>query len=216
VAVSAILGFWAVAAPLIIVPGPDWAFAISAGLGGRIVPATAGIVVGYLTVTALLAAGGGALVAASPAGLTVLSVLGGGYLVWLGFKTFLAPAAPIGPSADHPDPLDARAVLVRGIGVSGLNPKGLLTLVAVLPQFADPASVWPMAVQLCALGLVFTLTCAVVYLIVGSCSRRVLGTRPGIARIVSRVSGVCMIVIGAALILEHFLRYAPMPVPVQP
>lgn len=204
-ALNAVVGFWAVAALLIIVPGPDWAFAISAGLGGRVLPAIGGIVLGYLAVTVVLAAGGGALVAASPAALTVLTVLGGGYLVWLGVRTSVSRAGPIGPAAGDPTELAARTVLVRGIGVSGLNPKGLLTLVAILPQFANPASAWPMASQLAVLGLVFTLTCAVIYLIVGSCSHRVLGSRPGIARAVSRVSALCMIVIGTALLLEHVL-----------
>jgi threonine/homoserine/homoserine lactone efflux protein len=210
VAISAIFGFWAVAALLIIVPGPDWAFAISAGLRGQVVPAAAGIVLGYLAITALLAAGGGALVAASPSVLAVLTVVGGGYLIWLGITTLIKRAKPIGSvdgcSVDGSDgELGPRAAIARGVGVSGLNPKGLLTLVAVLPQFANPASGWPIAGQLGALGVVFALTCAVVYLIVGSCARRVLRSRPGTAQLVSRVSGLCMIVIGVALVLEHAL-----------
>lgn len=204
-ALNAVVGFWAVAALLIIVPGPDWAFAISAGLSGRAVPAVTGIVLGYLAVTVLLAAGGGALVAASPAGLATLTVLGGGYLIWLGAKTFVSRPGPTGPIPDPATEVTARTVFLRGIGVSGLNPKGLLTLVAILPQFANPASRWPVAGQLGVLGLVFTLTCAVTYLVVASCSHRLLGSRPGTARAVSRLSAVCMIVIGIALLLERAL-----------
>jgi threonine/homoserine/homoserine lactone efflux protein len=207
VTISAVFGFWAVAALLIIVPGPDWAFAISAGLRGQVVPAAAGIVLGYLVITALVAAGGGALVAASPSVLAVLTVLGGGYLIWLGVNALVRRAGPI--TVAHLDDQHVvpgrRAAVARGIGVSGLNPKGLLTLVAVLPQFADPASAWPIADQLGVLGLVFTLTCAVVYLIVGGCAQRVLRSRPAIAAAVSRVSGACMIVIGIGLMLEHAL-----------
>ncbi|MDT7630524.1 MAG: hypothetical protein QOI50_2454, partial [Pseudonocardiales bacterium] len=74
--ISALLGFWAVAALLIIVPGPDWAFAISAGLRGHAVPAATGIVVGYLAMTIVVAAGVGVLVASSPVALTALTVVG--------------------------------------------------------------------------------------------------------------------------------------------
>ncbi|WP_219419400.1 LysE family translocator, partial [Pseudonocardia nigra] len=102
-------------------------------------------------------------------------------------------------------PRTAVATVVRGIGVSGLNPKGLLVLVAMLPQFTTPQAEWPVAGQITALGVVFTLTCAVVYLIVGASTRRILHSRPHTARAVSRVSGVCMIAIGAALLAEHLL-----------
>jgi threonine/homoserine/homoserine lactone efflux protein len=46
-----------------------------------------------------------------------------------------------------------RATLVKGIGVSGLNTKGLLVFLAVLPQFATPRGPWPLAVQLGVLGV---------------------------------------------------------------
>jgi threonine/homoserine/homoserine lactone efflux protein len=88
--------------------------------------------------------------------------------------------------------------------VSGLNPKGLLVFVAMMPQFTTPAGAWPIAGQMAALGLVFTLTCAAVYLIVGASAQRVLHSRPSRARAVSLLSGLCMIIIGAALLAEHF------------
>jgi threonine/homoserine/homoserine lactone efflux protein len=45
----------------------------------------------------------------------------------------------------------------------------------------------------------------VVYTGVGTAARRVLRTRPAIARAVSRRSGVAMIVIGALLLAERLL-----------
>lgn len=207
---SALLGFWAVAALLIIVPGPDWAFAISAGLRGHVVPAATGIVVGYLAMTAVVAAGVGVLVASSPVALTVLTVIGGGYLVWIGATTLAHPAAPLSAGElsawDSGQARRVPATIAQGIGVSGLNPKGLLIFVAMLPQFATPAAAWPTAVQLAALGLVFTLTCAVVYLIVGACAYRILHSRPSAARAVSRVSGLCMVVVGGVLLAEQVTR----------
>ncbi len=100
----------------------------------------------------------------------------------------------------------ARAVLVRGIGVSALNPKGLLLLLALLPQFTSSRSSWPLTVQLGFLGVIFMLTVAVFYLCLGFLARKVLLTRPGAARAVTRCSGAAMIVIGALLLAGRFVH----------
>jgi threonine/homoserine/homoserine lactone efflux protein len=90
-----------------------------------------------------------------------------------------------------------------GIGVSGLNPKGLLVFLALLPQFTNPRAGWPLTVQLAVLGLVFTVTCGLFYLSMGSLIRRVLAAWPGVARVITRVSGAAMIVIGLLLLVER-------------
>ena len=48
---------------------------------------------------------------------------------------------------------------------AGARSGPLLVFLAVLPQFATPRGIWPLAVQLAILGVVFTLTCGVFYLI---------------------------------------------------
>src|SRR5690349_17167642 len=95
-AVSSVVAFWVVALVLIVVPGADWAFTISAGLRGRsVVPAVGGLVLGYTAMTLVVAAGVGALVARTPVALTALTVVGGAYLVWHGTTTLLRPSAPV-------------------------------------------------------------------------------------------------------------------------
>jgi threonine/homoserine/homoserine lactone efflux protein len=211
-AASSIAAFWAVSFLLIVVPGADWAFTISAGRsGGSALPAVSGIVAGYAGMTIVVAAGVGALVVRSPGFLTALTLIGGLYLMWHGTRTLARPSVPGAP----PDaPADARAdtrgrtnraTLVKGAGVSGLNPKGLLLFLALLPQFTNPHWSWPLAVQLGFLGLVFMITCAVFYLCLGSFARKILRARPAAARAVSRLSGVAMIVIGALLMVERLI-----------
>jgi threonine/homoserine/homoserine lactone efflux protein len=97
------------------------------------------------------------------------------------------------------------ATLAKGIGVSGLNPKGLLVFLAILPQFTSPRGSWPLTVQLAVLGLVFTITCAAFYLCIGSFAGQLLRARPGAARVITRFSGTAMIVIGALLLAERLL-----------
>ena len=149
----------------------------------------AGLVIGYTAMTVVVAAGVGALVAGSATALTVLSVLGGGYLMWHGVAAFRQASAELdlGPSPSSTD----WATLTKGIGVSGLNPKGLLVFLALLPQFTSRHGSWPIAGQLAVLGLVFTLTCAVFYLVLGTFARSILQARPTAAAVVnlSRGSG---------------------------
>jgi len=89
------------------------------------------------------------------------------------------------------------------MGVSALNPKGLLVFLALLPQFTSPRWSWPLAAQLGLLGLVFVVSCAAFYLVLGSAARRVLAARPAAARAVTRFSGAAMAVIGGLLLAWH-------------
>ncbi|MEU8344625.1 LysE family translocator [Spirillospora sp. NPDC048832] len=201
-AAGSVLAFWTIALLLIAVPGPDWAFTIGAGLHGRsVVPAVGGLVAGYAAMTLVVAAGVGALVAGSPAVLTVLTLVGGAYLVWHGGTSFVRPAT----AGDGPDAGTGRRAFLRGMGVSGLNPKGLLLFVALLPQFTDPGDSWPIAAQIGVLGLTFMATCWVWYLCLGTLTRTVLKGTPGRTRLVGRLSGASMVGLGAYLVLDHFL-----------
>ena len=100
------MAFWAVAAVLIVVPGADWAFVVGVALRHRsVLPAVAGLVVGYAGLTLLVAAGVGAAVAGAPAVLTGLTLVGGGYLAWHGTVTLLHPAAPLMVPLDGASPV---------------------------------------------------------------------------------------------------------------
>jgi threonine/homoserine/homoserine lactone efflux protein len=217
-AASSVVAFWAVALLLIVVPGADWAFVLSSGLRARsVVPAVGGLALGYAGIAVIVAAGVGVLLARSPAVLGWLTLVGGCYLIWHGARTFTGSAAPGPPAAGSgppaagsgsPAPAPAgrsREVLVKGMGVSALNPKGLLMFLALLPQFTNPRWAWPLAAQLGLLGAVFIVTCAAFYLGLGSAARKILRARPAAARAVTRCSGLGMIAVGAALLVEHFV-----------
>jgi threonine/homoserine/homoserine lactone efflux protein len=204
VAASSVFAFWVVALLLIVCPGADWAFTISAGLRSRsVVAAVGGLLLGYAVVTLVVAAGVGALIASSPAVLTGLTAVGGLYLMWHGATTFAHASTP----AASPDALAGWdwGVIVQGMGVSGLNPKGLLIFLALLPQFTNPQDSWPISVQIGLLGLAFVVTCGVFYVALGIFARSVLHARPTAARTLSRFSGAAMVVIGALLLGERLV-----------
>ncbi|MFJ9779111.1 LysE family translocator [Amycolatopsis sp. NPDC101161] len=200
-AVGAVVAFWGVAILLVLTPGADWAYVIGAGLRSRsVVPAITGLLVGYLVLTAVVAAGVGALVSSSPVVLTVLTTVGGLYLIWLGINALLRPAG-VGEADGGAGTWMRQAAI--GAGTSGLNPKALLLFLALLPQFTTPSSAWPLAAQIMVLGLVFVTSCAIVYTAVAVGSRLILSARPSWARIVSRCSGAAMLTIGAVLLLHQ-------------
>ncbi|MEV7792117.1 LysE family translocator [Streptomyces sp. NPDC087512] len=198
---TTLTAFLAVDLLLIFTPGVDWAYAISAGLRDRsVVPAVAGLMAGHTLYALVAVAGLAVIVAGSPALLTGLTVAGGGYLLWLGWSVLRQPASP----AAHGEAVDSSRtrVMLKGAGISGLNPKALLLYFSLFPQFLDPTG-WPAAAQTGVLSTLHLVCCTVVYLGVGVLARTVLRTRASAARAVSRASGVMMIAIGGFLLWER-------------
>ncbi|MFI2203844.1 LysE family translocator [Streptomyces sp. NPDC020192] len=196
-----LFSFLAVDLLLVCVPGADWAYVIATGLRGRSVPrAVAGLVCGYALHTVLATAGLAVLVAGSPRLLTALTVAGAGYLLWLGWGVLRRPAVPDASAAPTP----SGALFLRGATISGLNPKGLLLYLSVLPQFLTLRGAHlPVPVQTAALGVLHMACCAAVYLAVGVLARALLAARPAAARAVTRTSGAAMLGIGAFLLVER-------------
>src|SRR5215470_9999578 len=107
---SVVAAFLAVDVLLVLTPGADWAYAIAAGLGGRtVLPAVAGLVTGYAGYTLLVVAGLAVLVARTPGLLTVLTVLGAVYLLWLGYRVLARPGVPADPAGRGTDAEPARS-----------------------------------------------------------------------------------------------------------
>ena len=208
-----LLACWGMMTLMVLVPGPDWAYIIDSGMRDRtIVPSLAGILVGYLAAVTAVAVGVGAAVSALPWVLIGLTFAAAGYLAFLGVRVLRQPPAIVAADAVEQGDSGGAATtatarpwlrLVQGAGVSGLNPKGLLVLVVLLPQFTDAASAWPIPLQLAVLGLIFVGSCALVYSVVGMGARAVLRVRPSAIRILSRVSGAAMIVLAVWLVAEQ-------------
>ncbi|WP_030457186.1 LysE family translocator [Herbidospora cretacea] len=203
-AVGAVAAFWVVSLMLVVTPGADWAYAIAAGLRHRtVLPSVGGLLIGHLAATAAVAAGVAALLTRSPAVLAALTVAGAGYLMWLGVSTLARPSPP--QAAEEPAVGSWLRQVVKGAGISGLNPKVLLLFLTLLPQFTNPRAAWPVPVQVMVLGVVHVVTCAAVYTGVGAGARRVLRARPAAARALTRFSGTAMVVIGVLLLGQQLV-----------
>ena len=201
-AFSIISAFWLVSILFVITPGVDWAYAISAGLTGRrVVPAVTGLLCGHLFATVIVAAGIGALLAHYPVAILAITMMGAGYLLWIGVSLLLHPPVP---KADQCLQVTCSIRwLTKGVCVSGLNPKVFLLFLALLPQFTDPRSDWPVSLQILFLGAIHIVGCGAVYLLVGFGAQAVLKTRPNAAQWMSRFSGCAMVVIAISLVVEQ-------------
>jgi homoserine/homoserine lactone efflux protein len=138
-----------------ISPGSGAILSMSHGLAYGVRKASAtvlGLQLGLMLVLVIAGAGVGSLLLASETAFTVVKVVGALYLIWLGISQWRskAEASSISTAGLAPHPTFGRRVLT-GFLTNATNPKGIIFMVAVLPQFiAQDAPVLP---QLAILGV---------------------------------------------------------------
>lgn len=195
---------WAIA----LSPGSGAVLSMTHGLayGVKKTGATiAGLQLGLAVILLVAGVGVGALLIASATAFTMVKFAGAGYLIWLGLKQWrarvdaavaqgeVAPARAGVPSA--------RERFVTGFFTNVTNPKGIVFMVAVLPQFIDPQR--PLWLQLVLL-LITTIGVDLVvmhgYAFLASRAQRWLAT-PRARRVQNRVFGGVLMAMGASLLL---------------
>lgn len=200
---SNLSSFWLVSVLFVLIPGADWAYAIAAGIQGRVGRyAVGGLLIGHIAATLFVAAGLGLVVASSPQLMAAITFIGALYLGWLGISVIRNP--PVPAAIESQGSRTPRAWLLGGIYVSGLNPKVILLLLALMPQFTDASSSWPIALQVLTLGAVHITSCALAYSAVTAIAHHVLSARPHAAQLVARISGVVLLFI-SILLMAHSL-----------
>lgn len=198
--------FWSISLLLTCTPGADWAYVLSSTIKHKSpLPSVAGLVLGYLGLVIVVAIGAAALIEGIPGALETLTIVGALYLIWVGISIFRNP--PRAQTSDDAVPTSARKQLITGAGVSFLNPKALLTYLVLLPQFTTLDGSWPMILQLSILGLLHTLNCGGIYLVIGYSARKVLTARPGASKAIGLFSGGVMVIIGLLLLGEQVMKW---------
>jgi homoserine/homoserine lactone efflux protein len=143
-----------------LTPGPAVTAIVARAISDGVRPAlalNAGVVTGDLLFLALAAAGMAAAARSLGELFTVLQWLGVAYLVWLGIQQWRAPVAAVDPDATGVGLGGApRELLLRGFLVNATNPKGIVFMLAVLPQFIDPARPQLVQYAICGGTLFFT------------------------------------------------------------
>lgn len=133
------LGFLLAAILIAVTPGPGAVISMSTGIryGYRAaLLVIAGLQVALVAHIAIVAVGLGALLATSDAAFTLLKLIGAGYLVWLGIEKWRAPVVAI----EGDQPVRPRhGLFMQGLLVNLTNPKAIVFICALVPQFIDPA-----------------------------------------------------------------------------
>jgi homoserine/homoserine lactone efflux protein len=115
-----------------------------------------GLEIGLMFVLVVVATGLGAIIVASATVFTTIKWLGVAYLLFLGIQQLRARGSAL---ATHTDgdaaPRTARGLVIQGFLVNASNPKGIVFMLAVLPQFIDPDQPQVLQYAICGGTLLF-------------------------------------------------------------
>ncbi len=157
------LGFASVSFLIAVSPGPSWVYTISTTLGqgrrGGMV-GNLGNSTGILCHAAATALGLSAVLQYSSAAFHVLKWVGVAYLVYLALRAFRNDAVVCtqARTADR----SLLQIFRNGIFVSLFNPKISLLMLALLPQFVNPAGINPQG-QIALMGAMHALIAGIVH-----------------------------------------------------
>lgn len=202
------LAFFVAAWAISFSPGAGAISAMTAGLKygfARGYWNTLGLILGILAQFVIVAVGLGALLATSEVAFTIVKYLGVAYLVYLGIRQIRTDAAPVAVDTGNPANFSIRELVLRGLLVNLMNPKGTVFLMAVVPQFVNPAA--PLALQYITIAatLAFTdLVAMAIYTLLAAKVLRLLRSAHHI-RWMNRIFGSLFIVAG--IFLATFRRH---------
>ena len=195
---STIVAFAAASLLLLLIPGPAVLYVVNRSVsdGRRAgIASVAGLSTGNLVHALAAAVGLSAVLATSATAFNTVKWLGAGYLVFVGVRTLLRPAAIIEAEQSG---VSARRCFTQGLVVNILNPKVALFFLSFLPQFIHTGQ-GSSGRQALALGIVFVLIGCItdsVYSLVASSLRGVLVRGRSLPFVQRYVAGTVFIGLG--------------------
>jgi threonine/homoserine/homoserine lactone efflux protein len=199
--------WWLFAATVFFIsasPGPNMLHVMTRSIEHGLMPSIWAMIGCFSAVVCLLAASAAGLTAlllAIPAAFTVLKLAGAAYLVWLGYKAWIAEVAD--DDTDEQVAIEAgpsRWRLLRtAFSISISNPKALLFAAAFLPLFLDPAR--PKLGQFAVMIVTFGVIEFSWYFTYALGGRGLAGwlRRPARRRLFNRMTGGVFMVFGLAI-----------------
>lgn len=205
VAASHLLAFALTALGLTVIPGPSVLFVIgrslSLGRAGGLI-SVIGNELGVLAIAIAVALGVGVVVQQSAIVFWVVKVAGGLYLIYLGIQAIRhrndRATAPTRPSRSG-----ALWMLAQGFLVGVSNPKTIVFMIAVLPQFVDYGA-GGIPLQLAILGATFVAIALITdsgWALAAGTARAWFGRSPRRVARLAAAGGVMMIGLGATVLV---------------
>jgi threonine/homoserine/homoserine lactone efflux protein len=195
--------FAAVAAVILVVPGPSVLFVVGRALAYGRRTALASVVgneLGELLLAVSVAFGVGALVERSEVVFNAMKLLGAGYLVYLGVKAWRQRRL-LAALADQAPARSSRRAVRDGFVVGVANPKAAVFFTAVLPEFADKGR-GHVTLQLLVLALVWVALALIsdgIWALAASRARGWLGGEPRRLAMIGGSGGLAMIGLGVGI-----------------
>lgn len=210
---AAWITFFFAACVIAVSPGSGAVLSMSHGLSYGVKKTTGtilGLQAGLLLILFIAGAGVGSLLLASEVAFNLVKVVGALYLIYLGFsqwrsKVDLHPDAPPQARAAMTAPAWRKRFLL-GFLTNATNPKGIVFMVAVLPQFiAHDAAVLPQLAIMAATMCIIDLAVMHSYALAAASMQRYLRDARAVKRQNQLFGGILMAV-GAAL---FFVKRSP-------
>ncbi|MFN3987527.1 MAG: homoserine/homoserine lactone efflux protein [Rhodocyclaceae bacterium] len=197
------LAFLVASVVIAVTPGPGAVLSIATGLRHGYVGAVRaifGLQSALLIQLLVVALGLGAVLAASSTAFLFLKVAGAAYLIYLGVRKWRAPAEDLDEQS-VPE-RRGRGFFLQGLLVNLTNPKALIFIVALVPQFVTPDL--PQAPQFAIIATTMVMTDFVVMscyaLLAGRC--RAWLHSPRMLKAQNRVFGGLFVGAGALLAMS--------------
>jgi threonine/homoserine/homoserine lactone efflux protein len=189
---------------LIVIPGPSVLFVVSRGvaLGRRAALLTVlGNTAGLALLVLAVSLGLGSIVAGSLALFTAIKLAGAAYMVFLGVRMFRDRHALARMLDAAVVPRGTQRMLREGFIVGVTNPKAVIMMTAVLPQFIDRSAghVQPQFLLLGAISLVVGLCSDGAWAIVSGSARVWLAGSPRRLELIGGAGGLVLIGLGLRL-----------------
>ncbi|MEU6582001.1 LysE family translocator [Nocardia sp. NPDC046763] len=198
------LAFLVASIVIVIIPGPGVLFVIGRALtyGRRAaLLSVLGHSAGIMVVLGLVAAGLGAVLAASAIALSIVKLAGALYLIYLGIQAVRQRRSLREAFEAKVEPMENGRVLRQAVLVGLTNPKAIIFFSAVLPQFVAPKA-GAVPAQMLILGGLFLVVALIsdsVYALLAGTARNWFARSPKRLEVVGAAGGVMIIGLGASV-----------------
>ena len=192
-----------------LTPGQDTFYILGRSLAQGVragVASAVGVNAGSLVHTAMAALGLSAILAASTKVFTIVKLLGGAYLIYIGVRMIVAPRPEPASRGAHARSTGSVSTAFRdGLLTNLLNPKVALFFLALMPQFIEPTSD-ARVLAFVVLGLTFVTTGTLWCLVLAICTGRLrgfFGRHPRRLDIISRAAGGLFVALGVRVAVHR-------------
>lgn len=207
-AIELLIPFFVATAIFACVPGPGLLYAAARTMAhGRRAgwQAAIGLHLGGYAHILAAAFGLAALLDAVPILYAAVKIAGAAYLIWLGYRMFIA-RDPIAGAELKTDNTGPRRALWQSVLVELLNPKTALFFLAFLPQFVDLAAAFPIWLQILILGTIVNVMFSatdIACVLLSDRAMRLLAASRTVNRLAHRVGGGVLMALGVNLAVSR-------------